>query len=94
MDRMYPILADVGGLTSQPIAKGYVHMCIVVCIVFAVVSSLSTCYSQLIHMPGYGELRGHRGANGCRHVSSQVVRVPHIGRCSYTCSITWQGSTV
>ena len=64
VDRMYPILADVGGLTSQPIAKGYVHMCIVVCIVFAVVSSLSTCYSQLIHMPGYGELRGHRGANG------------------------------
>ena len=68
----------------------YAHMHIV----FAIVSMLSTCYSQLIHMPGYGELRGHRGANGCRHVSSQVPRVPIIGRCSYTCSITWQGSTV
>jgi len=90
VDRMYPILADVGGRTSQPIAKGDVHMCIV----FAIVSSLSTCYSQLIHMPGYGVLRGIRGANGWRHVFTQVPRVPIIGRCSYTCSITWQGSTV
>ena len=70
----------MGGLTSQPIAKGYVHMCIVGCIVFAIVSSLSTCYSQLIHMPGYGQLRPIRGANGCGHVFIQPMKVPDIGR--------------
>ena len=64
MDRMYPILADVGGRTSKGLAKGlpmfHAHMHIV----FAIVSSLSTCYSQLFHMPGYGQLRGYGGANG------------------------------
>ena len=50
-------------------------------IVFAIVSSLSTCYSQLIHMPGYGQLRPIRRANGCRHVFTQVCKVPDIGQC-------------
>lgn len=64
------------GLTSQPIAKGYVHMCIV----FAIVSGLSTACAQLIHMPLYGDSRPLLGLNGCGHVLTQVTRVPIIGR--------------
>ena len=46
----------------------------------AIVSGLSTAYAQLMHMPGYGVLRGHRGANGRRHVFIQPMKVPIIGR--------------